>query len=118
MRAHPLVSQCIVVGDGRPFVGALITLDSEMLATWAAGRGRPELTAPEAVTDAEVRAEVQRAVDEANASVSRAESIRSFTLLAEDFTIDNGMLTPSMKLKRQRITDAFEDDIERLCSRG
>ncbi|GAA5161965.1 AMP-dependent synthetase/ligase [Ornithinimicrobium tianjinense] len=118
LRAHPLVSQCIVVGDGRPFVGALVTLDTEMLPTWAAGRGRPGLTVSEAVTDEEVLAEVQRAVDEANAAVSRAESIRSFRLLAEDFTIDNGMLTPSMKLKRQRITDALQDEIERLYARA
>ncbi|OLT20045.1 long-chain fatty acid--CoA ligase [Ornithinimicrobium sp. CNJ-824] len=118
LRAFPLVSQCMVVGEGRPFVAALITLDEEMLPTWAAAHGLEGLTVEEARTHEAVRAEVQKAVDAANDTVSRAESIRTFTILGEDFTAENGLLTPSMKLKRGRITDKLQDEIDALYTRS
>lgn len=118
LRAHPLISQCMIVGDARPFVAALITLDAEMLPSWAQSRGLGELTLAQAAHHEVVRAELQRAVDEANSSVSRAESIRAFRVLTEDFTVDNGLLTPSMKLKRNRVTDLLEAEIESIYSRS
>ncbi|GGK69380.1 AMP-dependent synthetase/ligase [Ornithinimicrobium pekingense] len=114
LRAFPLISQCMVVGDGRPFVGALVTLDEEMLPVWAEANGLDGISMEQARTHDLVRAEVQKAVDEANTSVSRAESIRKFVILPEDFTTDNGLLTPSMKLKRGRITDLLQEEIEAL----
>jgi long-chain acyl-CoA synthetase len=117
LRAFPLISQCMVVGEGRPFVAALVTLDEEMLPTWLAANGLEGLTMEQARSHEQVRAEVQRAVDAANASVSRAESIRRFTILSEDFTTDNGLLTPSMKLKRGRISEQLRGEIEELYGR-
>ena len=117
LRAHPLVSQCMVVGEGRPFVAALITLDPEMLTPWAANNGLEGLTPEEAAGHPQVLEELQRAVDSANESVSRAESIRSFHVLREDFTADNGLLTPSMKLKRSTIGELLHREIEELYAR-
>lgn len=107
----------MVVGEGRPYVGALITLDAEMLPTWAANHDLAGLTMAEATRHEQVLAELQRAVDQANESVSRAESIRSFVVLEEDFTADNGLLTPSLKLKRGHIGDLLRERIEELYSR-
>ena len=117
LRAHPLVGQCIVVGDQKPFIAALVTLDAEMLPAWTRNHGLGELTvdagrAPTSV----VLAEVQRAVDDANKAVSRAESIRKFTILAGDFTEENGYLTPSLKLKRNIVMKDFDDEVEALYS--
>lgn len=114
LRAHPIISQCLVVGDGKPFIAALVTLDEEMLPGWAANNGLGALTVEQARTNETVLAEVQSAVDEANKAVSKAESIRKFSILGEDFTEDNGTLTPSMKLKRNVIMRDFEDDVEAL----
>ena len=114
LRAHPIISQCLVVGDGKPFIGALVTLDEEMLPGWAANNGLGALTIEQARTNETVLAEIQGAVDEANKAVSKAESIRKFSILAEDFTEDNGTLTPSMKLKRNVIMRDFEDEVEAL----
>lgn len=114
IRAHALVSQALVVGDGKPFIAALITLDAEMLPTWAANRGKPGLTVEQAVDDAEVQAELQRAVDEANAAVSKAESIRKFRILLVDFTEESGHLTPSLKLKRNVVMKDFGEQVEEL----
>ena len=114
LRAHPLISQCLVVGDGKPFIAALVTLDEEMLPGWAANNGLGSLTVEQARTNETVLAEIQGAVDEANKAVSKAESIRKFSVLAEDFTEDNGTLTPSMKLKRNVIMRDFEEDVEAL----
>ena len=114
LRAHPIISQCLVVGDGKPFIAALVTLDEEMLPGWAANNGLGTLTVEQARTNETVLAEVQSAVDEANKAVSKAESIRKFSILGEDFTEDNGTLTPSMKLKRNVIMRDFEDDVEAL----
>ncbi|HEU4998238.1 MAG TPA: AMP-dependent synthetase/ligase [Lapillicoccus sp.] len=114
LRAHPLVSQCIVVGDQKPFIAALITLDAEMLPTWAKNNGLPALTVEQARTNETVLAELQKAVDDANTAVSKAESIRKFTVLQGDFTEENGYLTPSLKLKRNVVMKDFDDDVEAL----
>ncbi len=114
LRAHPIISQCLVVGDGKPFIGALVTLDEEMLPGWASNNGLGSLTVAQARTNETVLAEIQGAVDEANKAVSKAESIRKFSVLDEDFTEENGTLTPSMKLKRNIIMRDFEDEVESL----
>jgi long-chain acyl-CoA synthetase len=114
LRAHPLVSQCIVVGDQRPFVAALVTLDSEMLPGWLANAGRPVLGPAEASRDPGVREEINRAVDAANQGVSKAESIRKFHLLEVDFTEEGGYLTPSLKLRRRVVMDDFAEQVENL----
>jgi long-chain acyl-CoA synthetase len=114
VRAHALVSQALVVGDGKPFIAALITLDAEMLPTWAATHGKAGLTVDEAIDDPEVQAELQRAVDDANAAVSKAESIRKFRILAVDFTEETGHLTPSLKLKRNLVMKDFGDQVAEL----
>lgn len=96
LRSHPLVSQCMVIGDAKPFIAALVTLDREMLAPWAAQRGKTgDLT-----DDPGVLAEIEFAVGEANKAVSKAESIRQFRILPSDFTIEGGELTPTLKVKR------------------
>jgi len=116
LRAHPLVSQCIVVGDQRPFIGALITLDAGMLPSWASNNGLPGLSMDEARTNEVVHAEIARAVDDTNKAVSKAESIRKFTVLPGDFTEDNGYLTPSLKVKRNLVMRDFASEIEALYS--
>ncbi len=117
LRVHPLISQCMVVGDQKPFIGALITLDPEFLPSWLAGNSRPADTpASELIDDPDVRAEVQKAVDEANQAVSRAEQIKQFRILPEDFTEATGELTPSMKLKRNKVAANHAADIEALYS--
>ncbi|WKV16591.1 long-chain fatty acid--CoA ligase [Janibacter limosus] len=114
LRAHPIISQCLVVGDGKPFIAALVTLDEEMLPGWAANNGLGSLTVEQARTHEAVLAEVRGAVDDANKAVSKAESIRKFAIPGEDFTEDNGTLTPSLKLKRNIIMRDFEDEVEAL----
>jgi long-chain acyl-CoA synthetase len=116
LRAHPLVSQCIVVGDQRPFIGALLTLDAEMLPSWARNNRLPDLSLDDARTNDMVQAELRRAVDTANKAVSRPESIRKFTVLAGDFTEENGYLTPSMKLKRSLVMKDYASEVEALYS--
>ncbi|MHB8184823.1 MAG: AMP-dependent synthetase/ligase [Dermatophilaceae bacterium] len=116
LRAHPLVSQCIVVGDQKPFIGALITLDAEMLPSWATNNSLQGLSMDEARTNEVVHAEVQKAVDDANKAVSKAESIRRFTVLSGDFTEDNGYLTPSLKLKRNLVMRDYASEVEALYS--
>ncbi|HKA94884.1 MAG TPA: long-chain fatty acid--CoA ligase [Streptosporangiaceae bacterium] len=115
IRAHPLVSQCLVVGDGRPYVAALITLDPEAVRAWLARRNRPADTSISQLTDdPDLIAEIQTAVDDANKAVSRAESIRRFRVLPTDFTEETGYLTPSLKLRRSVVTKDFADEIEAL----
>jgi len=116
LRAHPLVSQCIVVGDQKPFIGALITLDAEMLPSWAKNNGLAGLSLDEARTNEIVHAELNRAVDNANKAVSKPESIRKFAVLAGDFTEDNGYLTPSLKLKRNIVMKDYASEVEALYS--
>ena len=114
LRGHPLVSQVVVVGDQKPFIGALATLDSEMLPGWLRNHGLPEMSAKEAAENPQVLAAIDRAVKRANEAVSRAESIRKFRILPIDFTVANGYMTPSMKLKRAAVLRDFADDIEKI----
>lgn len=114
VRREPLVSQVVIVGDGQPFVGALITLDPEALASWARLNGRTEISLTEAADDEQIRAQIQRAVDEANASVSRAESVRRFTILDAELTEASGHMTASMKLRRHQVLTDFSDQVDGL----
>jgi long-chain acyl-CoA synthetase len=118
LRAHPLISQCMVVGDGRPFIACLITLDAEALEHWKSQHGKPpDATAADLATDPDLLADLQAAVDDANKAVSRAESIRKFRVLPMDFTTDNDYLTPSLKVKRANVSKDFAAEIEALYSR-
>ena len=116
LRSHALVSQCVVIGDQKPFVAAILTLDSEMLSTWLKNNGLPEMTVSEAAADERVRAELQTVVDKANSTVSRAESIRAFEVIDSDFTEENGYLTPSLKLKRNVVVKDMAPLIEKIYS--
>ncbi|MFC5721945.1 AMP-dependent synthetase/ligase [Streptomyces gamaensis] len=117
LRAHPLISQCLVVGDDRPYIAALLTLEPDGLAHWRRMRGKQDVPLGELLADSELLAELQGAVDDANTTVSRAESIRRFTVLPVDFTEDNGYLTPSLKLKRALIARDFAREIDGLYAR-
>ncbi|MFE6733207.1 AMP-dependent synthetase/ligase [Microbacterium sp. NPDC057650] len=115
IRANPIVGQVVVVGDQKPFIAALVTLDTEMLPTWLANNGLPsDLSLANAAQNDAVRAEVQRAIDHANTLVSRAESIRKFTILPTEWTEDSGHLTPKMSIKRNVILKDFAGDIEEI----
>ncbi|HEX6918101.1 MAG TPA: AMP-binding protein, partial [Phycicoccus sp.] len=114
LRAHPLISQCIVVGDGQPFIAALVTLDEEMYPTWAATHGLDDVPISRARHDERVLAEIQKAVDDANRAVSKAESIRKFAVIDRDFTEESGHLTPSLKLKRNIVMRDFSDEVDAL----
>jgi long-chain acyl-CoA synthetase len=103
VRAHPVVSQCLVVGDGKPFVAALVTIDAEV---WTGDLDDPELTT-----------QVQQGVDDANTQVSQAESIRKFVIVGEDWTEENGYLTPSFKVKRNAVLRDLHDTVEALFIR-
>ncbi|HEX3335048.1 MAG TPA: AMP-dependent synthetase/ligase [Jatrophihabitans sp.] len=117
VRAHWLVSQCLVVGDQKPFIAALVTVDPESFATWLEKNGRPADTAlGDLVEDSDLRAEIQTAIDDANKAVSQAESIRKFAIMAEDWTEAGGQLTPSLKLKRNVVHKECENDIDALYS--
>ncbi|MFF6913023.1 AMP-binding protein [Streptomyces sp. NPDC012466] len=119
LRSRPPVGQCLVVGDNRPYVAALITLDPEALAHWLAVRKLPADTPlSDLVHDERLRAYVQKAVDHANEAVSRAESIRAFALVEGEFTEENGLLTPSLKVKRRAATTAYAGQIEALYAGG
>ncbi len=115
LRAHPLISQCMVVGDNKPFVGALITLDPDALPAWRDSHGKPaDATAASLRDDPDLNAEIQRAVDQVNAAVSRAEGIRKFRIVSEDFTVETGELTPSLKLKRSLVLERHVEDFSAL----
>ncbi|NKX53284.1 AMP-dependent synthetase/ligase [Arthrobacter mobilis] len=114
LREHQLIAQAVVVGEGRPFVAALLGLDPEPLAAWLAAAGRPPLDLDDAAGDPAVLAELQRAVDEANLQVSRAEQIRKFAVLRRELTEESGHLTPSLKLKRSQVAEDFAADVDRL----
>ena len=117
IRANPLVSQVIVVGDQKPFIAALVTLDTEMLPTWLANNGEDkDMTLAEASVNPAVNAEIQRAIDRANANVSRAESIRKFVVLATELSEASGHLTPKLSIKRSVIMHDFADVIEGIYS--
>jgi long-chain acyl-CoA synthetase len=115
LRAHPLISQCLVVGDGRPFIAVLVTLDPEALEHWKKQHSKPAgATVADLAADPDLTAEIQAAVDDANQAVSRAESIRKFKVLDVDFTEENGYLTPSLKVRRGVVVKDFADQIEAL----
>ncbi|MDP9393496.1 MAG: AMP-dependent synthetase/ligase [Actinomycetota bacterium] len=116
VRAHALVSQCVVVGDERPFAAALVTLDGEALAAWAAARGAGARPVDELPTHPDVLAEVQSAIDAANRTVSDAEAIKRFTVLRDDFTVESGHLTPSMKVRRAVVLEEFATDVDAMYS--
>ncbi|WP_374315136.1 long-chain fatty acid--CoA ligase [Microbacterium sp.] len=117
IRANPIVGQVVVVGDQKPFISALVTLDPEMLPTWLANNGLAgDMSLSDAAKNEAVRAEVQRAIDHANTSVSRAESIRKFTILDSEWTEASGHLTPKMSIKRNVIMDDFAAQIDELYS--
>lgn len=114
LRAHPLISQCIVVGDGKPFIGALVTLDQEALPGILKAHGIAQAPLEDLVKSSEIRAIVQQAVNGANEAVSNSEAIKKFSILATDWTVDNGYLTPKMSIKRHIVTQDFISDIEQL----
>ncbi|QTX04920.1 AMP-dependent synthetase/ligase [Agromyces archimandritae] len=117
IRANPLISQVVVVGDQKPFIAALVTLDEEMLPTWLGNNGEDAgMSVAEAAVHPRVLAEVQRAIDQANELVSRAESIRKFTILDHDLTEDGGHLTPKLSIKRKVILEDFAEVVEGMYS--
>jgi len=118
LRAHPLISQVMVVGDNRPFIACLITLDPEALEHWKQQHGKPASATPaDLATDPDLLAELQSAVDDANKAVSRAESIRKFVVLPVDFTVENEYITPSLKVKRALIAKDFAAEIDALYTK-
>ncbi|MDO5494375.1 MAG: long-chain fatty acid--CoA ligase [bacterium] len=114
LRSHPIISQVVVVGDQKPFVAAIITLDAETLPRWLETHDLPEMDVHTAARDPKVREHIQMAIDRANRKVSRAESIREFRILDDDFTMDNNMLTPSMKVKRHVVHENYAGVIEEI----
>lgn len=114
VRAHPLVAQCLVVGNDRPYVAALVTIDQDAVEHWLAMQGRELLRPEELVRDPGLETEIRRAVVAANTSVSQAESIRTFRILARPFSEEHGLLTPSLKLKRKAIEAAYAAEVDAL----
>jgi long-chain acyl-CoA synthetase len=117
LRAHPLISDSVVVGDNRPFIGALIALDPEALPEWAEEHGKAARTAAELREDPELIAEIDAAIADANAAVSKAEAIRNYTILPREFTMEGGELTPTMKVKRATVMKEYDQLIEELYLR-
>jgi long-chain acyl-CoA synthetase len=117
LRGNALISQCMVVGDGRPFIGVLITLDPDALGPWRERNGKPDsATIDDLRTDPDLLAEVQAAIDDANKAVSRAESIKKFRILSTDFTQEGGHLSAKLSLKRSVVAKEFAADIEAIYS--
>jgi long-chain acyl-CoA synthetase len=118
LRAHPLISQAMVVGDAKPFIGALITIDPEAFEVWKSQHHKAAgVSVGDLATDPDLVAEVESAVKQANQSVSHAESIRKFRILPVDFTEDTGELTPTMKVKRNVVAEKFAAEIEAIYSK-
>ena len=115
LRGHWIVSQCMVVGDARPYIAALVTIDPESFPVWKAEHGKdPAASLADMLDDPDLLTSIQHAVDDANKAVSKAESIRRFRILPVDWTEDSGQLTPSMKLKRAVVMREFASDVESL----
>ena len=114
LRAHPLISQCMVVGDNQPFIASLITIDQDSLKTWVTANKKEGASLADLTNDPDLISVIQTAVDEANKAVSRAESIRKFTILPTDFTIAGGQLTAKLSLKRHVIGKEFAAEIAAL----
>jgi long-chain acyl-CoA synthetase len=117
LRAHPLVSQCMVVGDNQPFIAALITIDPDMAKGWIAANNKTGATIATLVNDPDLIAVIQTAVDEANKAVSKAESIRKFAILPDDFTIAGGQLTAKLSVKRHVVAQQYAQTIEALYTK-
>ena len=115
MRAHPLVSQTMVVGDDKPFISALVTVDPEAFETWAADHDKSGKTVADLVDDEELRAAIQTAVDDANSAVSKAESVRTFRVLPDDFTVGEE-LSQKMSVKRHVVSEKYADVIADIYS--
>ena len=117
LRAHPLVSQCMVVGDNQPFIAALVTIDPDTLKAWVVNNKKDGASINDLINDPDLIAVVQTAVDEANKAVSKAESIRKFTILPVDFTIAGGHLTAKLSVKRHVVAKEFAQEIDALFSK-
>ncbi|MDY3126594.1 MAG: long-chain fatty acid--CoA ligase [Corynebacterium sp.] len=118
LRSHPLISQAIVVGDGKPFVGVLLTMDAEAMARWKLTHNIPESKPMrEVATDPQLRAEIQDAINQVNATVSHAEGIKRFYILESDFTEEDNELTPTMKVKRNIVAARYSDAIDHIYTR-
>ncbi len=119
LRAHALVSQCMVVGDQKPFIGCLVTLDAEALGPWLSGKGKSaDMSIADAAKDSDVLAAIQAGVDDANKAVSKAEAIKKFAILPVDWTEEGGQITPSLKLKRAVVMKEFASDVDALYAGG
>ena len=118
LRGHPLISQVVVVGDQRPYIGALVTLDPEGVPGWLTAHGKPAMTLEEAAQDSDVLASIDKAVARANKAVSRAESIRKYRILGTDLTIANGYLTPKLSVKRSLVLKDFASEVDALYDQG
>jgi long-chain acyl-CoA synthetase len=114
LRAHPLLSEVVVIGDGKPFIAALLALDPAMLPGWLKSRGLPELTLAEAAEHPAVRGELDKAVSAANESVSRAESIRTYAVLPRPLTEEDGELSASLKVRRKAVLEHFADQVDAI----
>ena len=115
LRAHPLIGQVVVIGDAKPFIGALISLDPEMVPVWSEQNGITEkLTLAEATKNPAIRAEIQKAVDEVNQRFSNAEQIKEFEILDVELTEESGHLTPSLKIKRAQVLKDFATQVDRI----
>jgi long-chain acyl-CoA synthetase len=115
LRAHPLISQAVVIGDRKPFVGALISLDPEMLPIWLANNGGDKNMSVQDAGESElVRKEIQHAIDRVNRHVSQAESIRKFEILPIELSEGSGHVTPSMKVKRSAVASDFAEYVDRI----
>ena len=117
LRAHPLVSQCVVVGDNQPFIAALVTIDADALKVWVTNNKKDGASINDLINDPDLIAVVQTAVDEANKAVSKAESIRKFTILPVDFTIAGGHLTAKLSVKRHVVAKEFAQEIDALFTK-
>lgn len=118
LRSHALISQAIVVGDQKPFIAALVTLDVDALTGWKAAHGKPaDATAEDLSGDADLIAEIDSAVADANISVSHAEAIKKYRILPNDFTEESGEMTPTMKLKRNVITKSYANQIDAIYTK-
>jgi long-chain acyl-CoA synthetase len=117
LRAHPLVSQCMVVGDNQPFIAALVTIDPDALKAWVVNNKKDGASINDLINDPDLIAVVQTAVDDANKAVSKAESIRKFTILPTDFTIAGGHLTAKLSVKRHVVAKEFAREIDALFAK-
>ncbi|WFE42802.1 AMP-binding protein, partial [Verrucosispora sp. WMMD1129] len=114
IRAHPLISQVMLVADGRPYVAALVTVDPQAWTRWREQHGHPGASVSALRDDPALRGEIQMAIDRANRSISRAEQVKTFRILHRDLTEVDGELTPTLKIKREAVQDHFADEVAAL----